>query len=66
MCANVIHGATYEHNVFDWEGGRLSRNRRENAAALDREGRLKPERTDTGRRMYSKAALDAFCDGRRL
>jgi putative resolvase len=26
----------------------------------DREGRLKPERTDTGRRMYSKAALDAF------
>jgi len=26
----------------------------------DREGRLKSERTGTGRRMYSKAALDAF------
>jgi putative resolvase len=26
----------------------------------DREGRLKPERTSTGRRIYSKAALDAF------
>jgi DNA-binding transcriptional MerR regulator len=26
----------------------------------DREGRLKPERTSTGRRIYSKAARDAF------
>ena len=26
----------------------------------DREGRLVPERTDSGRRMYSKAMLDAF------
>jgi excisionase family DNA binding protein len=26
----------------------------------DREGRLRAERTDTGRRMYSKVALDAF------
>ena len=26
----------------------------------DREGRLKPERTSTGRRMYSKAMLDSF------
>ena len=26
----------------------------------DREGRLVPERTDSGRRMYSQAALDEF------
>jgi len=60
MCANVPHSASHEHDVFDRKGRAYLGVGVKTLQRWDREGRLKPERTDTGRRMYSKMALDAF------
>ena len=56
MCANVPHSASHEHDVFDRKGRRLSRRRRQNAAALGSRG---PLETRANRHWQA----DVFQDG---